>query len=93
MRGKRGQKTDVAAELKKGTGISSLFLIGGFGGHPEGLAVAPIEGRQGFWKGFPMETSYLMLAFLMMVALPFLISKLGSAGRHDVFPSSGTKQH
>ena len=30
-----------------------------------------------------METSYLLIAFLMMIALPFLISKLGSAGRDD----------
>jgi len=32
-----------------------------------------------------METSYLLIAFLMMIALPFLISKLGSAGRDDAF--------
>ena len=34
-----------------------------------------------------METSYLVIAFLTMIALPFLISKLGSAGRDDVLPS------
>jgi hypothetical protein len=34
-----------------------------------------------------METSYVVLVFLIMVALPFLISKLGAAGRDDALPS------
>jgi hypothetical protein len=91
MRGKCGRETVIARNPKKGTGILTLFLIGGFGGHPQGLAVAPTRGRQGFWKGFPMETSYLLIAFLMMIALPFLISRLGSAGRDDVLPSLEAK--
>jgi hypothetical protein len=34
------EETAVARNRKKGTEILTLFLIGGTGGHPEGLAVA-----------------------------------------------------
>jgi hypothetical protein len=88
MRGKGGRETAVARNPENGTGILTLFLNGRAGGHPEGPAWAPIrQVDRAFWKGFPMETSYLLIAFLVMVALPFLISKLGSARRDDTLPS------
>jgi hypothetical protein len=43
------------------------------------------------WKGLPMQTVYLGIGFLMMVVLPFLISKRGAADS-DVRPSYGSSK-
>jgi hypothetical protein len=53
---KRGREIAVARDPKKGTGILTLFLIGGTSGHPEGPALAPIGqvdrafGKDFLWK-------------------------------------------
>jgi hypothetical protein len=55
--------------------------------HPRGSGCDSYRGLDGLWKGLPMQTFYVVLAFLMMIVLPVVISQRGDADRDAVASS------
>jgi hypothetical protein len=85
-------KTFLVGCRKMGQGLQVYFRWKRWAGGIPKAAEASYRGLDMvFGKDHTMETFYVALAFLMMVALPLLISRRGGADR-DALHSSGVRR-